>query len=176
MLNKIGFGGGCHWCTEAVFQSLKGVEKVDQGFVASIGENHSFSEAVIVYFDAEEISANTLVEIHLHTHKSSSNHSMRDKYRSAIYAFSETQKEEAITILNDFQKQFDHKLITQVLSFKAFRPSADDFMNYYYSNPEKPFCKVYIQPKLRLLLQKFSKQVVKSKLEGEVDSVFKNRD
>ena len=102
--------------------------------------------------------------------------SMRDKYRSAIYTFSETQKEEAITILNHFQKQFDHKLITQVLFFKAFRPSADDFTNYYYSNPEKPFCKVYIQPKLRLLLQKFSKQVSKSKLEGKVDSANKIQD
>ena len=67
---KIALGGGCHWCTEAVFQSLKGVEKVNQGYVASTGENNWFSEAVIVHFNDEIITLKTLIEIHLHTHKS----------------------------------------------------------------------------------------------------------
>ena len=86
-LYKIAFGGGCHWCTEAVFQSLKGVEKVEQGFITSYDQNNTFSEAVIVDFNTEKIDLKTLVEIHLHTHKSTSNHSMRKKYRSAIYVF-----------------------------------------------------------------------------------------
>jgi peptide-methionine (S)-S-oxide reductase len=60
VLQKIALGGGCHWCTEAVFQSIIGVEKVEQGFVASIDENNSFSEAVIVHFNSEVISLNTL--------------------------------------------------------------------------------------------------------------------
>ena len=55
-LTKVAFGGGCHWCTEAVFQSLKGVEKVEQGFVASVAKNSSFSEAVIVHFQTEIIA------------------------------------------------------------------------------------------------------------------------
>ena len=88
---KIAFGGGCHWCTEAVFQSIKGVLKVEQGFVASTKKNSSFSEAVIVHFEDSKIALKTLIEIHLHTHKSTSNHSMRSKYRSAIYTFSEVQ-------------------------------------------------------------------------------------
>ena len=63
MTTKIALGGGCHWCTEAVFQSLIGVHKVEQGFVASTDENTSFSEAVIVHFSPEAISLQTLIEI-----------------------------------------------------------------------------------------------------------------
>lgn len=157
--NKIALGGGCHWCTEAVFQSLKGVAKVEQGFVASTHENNSFSEAVIVHFNTKVISLQTLIEIHLYTHKSTSAHSMRAKYRSAIYYFSERQKIEAETILNVFQQEFNNKLITKVYPFSEFKASREAIQNYYHKNPEKPFCERFINPKLRLLLEKFSNQV-----------------
>ncbi|MBC3757080.1 peptide-methionine (S)-S-oxide reductase [Hyunsoonleella sp. SJ7] len=165
MKQKIVFGGGCHWCTEAVFQSLKGVSKVEQGFAASTGADHSFSEAVIVHFDEAEISLNVLVEIHIHTHKSTSNHSMRPKYRSAIYTFSEEQKLEAILILEMLQSQFQHKLITQILTFDKFKASRKQIQNYYFSNPKKPFCESFINPKLQILLNKFSKYTNKNKLK-----------
>ncbi len=97
---KIALGGGCHWCTEAVFQSLIGVRSVEQGFVASTEENSSFSEAVIVHFNPEDITLQTLIEVHLHTHKSTSAHSMRQKYRSAIYYFSDEQKTKSLKYLN----------------------------------------------------------------------------
>lgn len=87
-IQKIGFGGGCHWCTEAVFQNLKGVNHVAQGWIASDENNTAFSEAVVVEFNPPKINLKTLIEIHLATHKSTSNHSMRKKYRSAIYVFS----------------------------------------------------------------------------------------
>jgi len=140
LISKIAFGGGCHWCAEAVFQSLNGVEKVEQGYVASMGENNSFSEAVIVHFNSEFILLETLIEIHLHTHKSMSNHSMRTKYRSAIYAFSEQQKQQSETIINNFQNAFDNSLITKVYPFHAFKASRQAIQNYYHKNPEKPFC------------------------------------
>jgi peptide-methionine (S)-S-oxide reductase len=91
-LTKIAFGGGCHWCTEAVFQTLIGVEKVEQGWISSIEKNNTFSEAVIVHFNIEKIDLKTLIEVHLLTHKSTSNHSMIKKYRSSIYYFSNQQK------------------------------------------------------------------------------------
>ncbi|MEL6919372.1 MAG: peptide-methionine (S)-S-oxide reductase, partial [Bacteroidota bacterium] len=71
---KIAFGGGCHWCTEAVFQSLRGVTLVEQGFVASTGEHKTFSEAVIVHYDDKAISKEDLIAVHLHTHKSTAAH------------------------------------------------------------------------------------------------------
>lgn len=79
MESKIGLGGSCHWCTEAIFQSLIGVLKVEQGWISSEKGNTSFSEAVIVYFDDSIMSLNTLIEIHLYTHSCTSNHSMREK-------------------------------------------------------------------------------------------------
>ncbi|WP_339706920.1 peptide-methionine (S)-S-oxide reductase [uncultured Kriegella sp.] len=158
-LHKIAFGGGCHWCTEAVFQSLKGVEKVEQGFIASTGINDTFSEAVIVHFEAAFISQKVLIEIHLHTHNSTSYHSMRHKYRSAIYTYSKKQAIESRQCLVDLQSEFDNRLITKVYPFAKFKPSEERFINYYGKNPSKPFCKNHIDPKLRLLLSRFAEQV-----------------
>lgn len=163
--NRIVLGGGCHWCTEAVFQSLIGVSKVEQGFVASTGKNNAFSEAVIVHFNTEDIPLKTLIEIHLHTHKSTSNHSMRSKYRSAVYVFSEKQKLDSEQILKSFQNEFQNKLITQVLPFHSFKVSREQIQNYYYSNPEKPFCETFINPKLKILLSRFSNYTNKNKLK-----------
>lgn len=163
-LVKVGFGGGCHWCTEAVFQSLKGVHKVEQGWVSSTEKNNTFSEAVIVHFNEKEIDLKALIEIHLRTHKSTSNHSMRVKYRSAVYYFSQHQKEESINIINALQLNFEDTLITQLLAFKNFKSSKEEFHNYYQSNPDKPFCENYINPKLQFLLQNFSNKLQKSKV------------
>lgn len=163
-LNKIAFGGGCHWCTEAVFQTLIGVEKVAQGWVSSTNKNETFSEAVIVHFNIEKINLKTLIEIHLHTHKSTSNHSMRTKYRSAVYYFSNNQKEESLKIIKELQCKFERKIITEALEFKDFKPSTEEFQNYYQSNPEKPFCKNYINPKLQFLIDTYSENVDKTKV------------
>ena len=155
-ISKIALGGGCHWCTEAVFQSLKGIINVEQGFVSSIGDNSTFSEAIIVRFNPEYISLSILIEIHLHTHKSTSNHSMRKKYRSAIYTFSDHQKERSEIIIKALQKDFNSELVTKVYQFMAFKPSRTAIQNYYQKNPNKPFCKTFIDPKLKLIFTSFS--------------------
>ena len=156
---KVAFGGGCHWCTEAVFQSLIGVEKVEQGYVSSTEQNNALSEAVIVHYNRKCITLQTLIEIHLLTHQSTSNHAMREKYRSAIYVFSSFQHDVVTELLSVFQETYKGKLITQVLPFSSFEPSREEIANYYYNNPEKPFCETYIKPKLKLLLQQFGRFV-----------------
>ena len=166
-IQKIGFGGGCHWCTEAVFQSLKGIQKVEQGFISSEVENNFFSEAVIVHFDPETISLKTLTEVHLYTHKSTSEHSMRKKYRSAIYYFEDFQKNELREFISEVQPDFKNEIITKVLPFCNFKESDELFQNYYYKNPEKPFCETYINPKLSLLLKEFRSVVDKEKINHE---------
>lgn len=163
-IQKIAFGGGCHWCTEAVFQSLLGVTLVEQGFVAAEGEQSGFSEAVIVHYDENIISVAILIEVHLYTHKSTKNHTMRSKYRSAIYVFTVSETKKIETILLHFQKNFKEQIITKVYSFKRFKPSEAMFHNYYFNNPKKPFCDTYITPKLKLLLNQFSAYVNKEKV------------
>lgn len=148
---RIGFGGGCHWCTEAVFQSLRGVSDVEQGFIASVAPHDTDSEAVIVHFDSQQISLELLTEIHLHTHASTSNHSMRGKYRSAIYCFNPQQIEQAKQALNQLQSDFSEPLVTHVLPYISFKPSDDRFQNYYANDPTRPFCQTYINPKIDLL-------------------------
>ena len=163
-ITKIAFGGGCHWCTEAIFQSTKGVERVEQGYVASINENNTFSEAVIVHYNMDWVKLKTLIEIHLLTHKSASNHSMRHKYRSAIYTFDDLQHQKVTDIMQVLQKDQDEKFVTEVLPFQAFKPSRKSITNYYYNNPEKPFCETFINPKLKLLMERFSNDVNPEKL------------
>ena len=157
---KIAFGGGCHWCTEAVFQSLQGVAEVNQGWVASTDKNSTFSEAVIVHFNPLKINLKDLISIHLATHKSTSNHSMRKKYRSAIYVFSNQQKTESENILTEIQENTASQIITQILPFSEFKPSEDQFQNYYKKNPQKPFCKKYILPKLELISSQFAANAI----------------
>lgn len=163
-ITKIGFGGGCHWCTEAVFQALIGVQYVEQGYIASTGTYKTYSEGVIVHFDLDIIALKQLIAIHLNTHKSTVNHSMRLKYRSAIYTFSEEQAQESQELLYDFQNQFQQKLITKVLEFSKFKDSEQAYINYYDKDPEKPFCQRFIAPKLLMLLKQYSRQIKPDKL------------
>tara|TARA_R110000796_G_scaffold46596_2_gene112662 strand:+ start:17396 stop:17905 length:510 start_codon:yes stop_codon:yes gene_type:complete len=158
-IHKIAFGGGCHWCTEAVYKSLKGIISVEQGFVASDGEESSFSEAVIVSYEPSDISLEDLILIHLYTHKSTSDHSMRNKYRSAVYTFGPLDVERSTLALQKFQENFKKPLVTKVLPFREFKVSDKAFQNYYYENPYKPFCKTHIAPKIKLLLLKFADKV-----------------
>lgn len=162
-IDRIGLGGGCHWCTEAVFQNLKGVVRVEQGWISASGAVE-FSEAVLLHFNPEKISIKVLIEVHLHTHKSTSNHSMRSKYRSAVYTFSSEQRLESEQILKLLQKEFQDKLITRVYGFEEVKMSQEPYQNYYQKNPEKPFCKTYIDPKLQMLFRRFPKNVIESTL------------
>ena len=147
-LEKIGLGGGCHWCTEAVFQQLKGVAQVEQGYIASLAPYDSLSEGIIVHFDPQQISLAILFEVHVHTHRSTKNHSFRAKYRSAVYTFSEEQVYAFAKALPSLQQAFSEPIITKTLPFEAFKASPVHITDYYRKHPEAPFCERYIIPKL----------------------------
>ncbi|MBQ4812442.1 peptide-methionine (S)-S-oxide reductase [Pseudoalteromonas luteoviolacea] len=165
MINKLGVGGSCYWCTEAIFTSLNGVIKVTQGWVNSIGDQSGFSEGILIEFDTEIITLCDLIEIHLHTHSSTSNHSRRDKYRSAVYCFDELQKQSAEECLDLLGKGFEEQIITQALIFNEFKASAAHYQNYFYTEPSRPFCKNIITPKLKKLLEQFGEKVDEVKVK-----------
>ncbi len=161
---EVGFGGGCHWCTEAIFLSLKGVTQVQQGWIASIESPTSLSEGVIVSFAPTLVSLEKLVAIHLRTHSATSAHSMRNKYRSAVYAFSDDQLQQCVAIMHKLQHEFANRLITEVITFGSFKSNKPEYLNYYYANVEKPFCENIVNPKLLQLLHDFPAEVDQQKL------------
>ncbi len=164
-MEKIGFGGGCHWCTEAVFQVLKGVVKVEQGWIASEGASSAFSEAVIVHFEASVIGLPTLVAIHLYTHSCTSRHALRKKYRSAVYTFSQAQAEAVDVLLKQLQEEFDQPIITRTLPFVLFRKNEERYQNYYQKHAGNQFCEAYINPKLQLLMRQYSRFMNTDKID-----------
>ncbi len=165
MKAKVGFGGGCHWCTEAVFDVLKGVHSVKQGWIAPADEPNEFSEAVIVSYDPDVIETKNLVYIHLLTHASASMHSMRGKYRSALYSFSQEQHKELEKILGVLGERFEKKIITQVVAFGKFKLSDEEYQKYYMKHATKGFCSNYIDPKFKKLMERFAQNVDTEKLK-----------
>ena len=162
MNHEIGFGGGCYWCTEAVFQALRGVQQVEQGFMRSSPPDDAWSEAVVVKFDPEVIDLAELIDIHLHTHASTSQHSMRGKYRSAVYCNSPQQAREVNAMLSEMQDAFSEPLVTRVRARVDFKSSEPKSQNYFEKNSGNHFCERYIEPKLEKLRDEYSHLVAGS--------------
>jgi len=163
-METVGFGGSCHWCTEAIFLSVKGVTDVKQGWISSLADATEFSEAILLRYNAEIISLKQLIEIHLHTHSCTSNHAMREKYRSAVYVTDEEQIGDVQKIISHLQPDFEQPIITRALKMNEFKLNKAEYLNYYYSDPSRGFCENIINPKLKLLLDKFSTLADKDKI------------
>lgn len=154
----LGFGGGCHWCTEAVFQTFRSVQSVEQGFIRSTPPDDTWSEAARVTFDPEVLPLAVLIEAHLLTHSATSDHTMRGKYRSAVYVPDSLDAAPIQAALDTLRPGFDAPLVTRILPLIDFKPSETRFQNYYAADPDRPFCQTYIEPKLALLKQRFGAQ------------------
>lgn len=157
---RVGFGGSCHWCTEAIFQALRGVHGVEQGYLIAQPPDDKFSEGVLVQFDHSVIDLATLIEVHLRTHSCTSTHAFRDKYRSAVYAFDDAQAQQARQTIARLQADFANPIITRVLPYRAFEASPEQYRNYYVSDPSRPFCRNNIDPKLKFIRERFSTHAI----------------
>lgn len=156
-MEKIGFGGGCHWCTEGVFQAIRGVQQVDQGFIRSDPPSDTWAEAVLVHYDPAAIDLATLLEIHLRTHSATKGFDAGGKYRTAVYTFEDDQASRSRAVIAALDNAFDKPLSTAVLPFREFKPSDARCHNYYATDPDRPFCKRYIDPKLDFIRNNFAK-------------------
>ena len=170
------FGGGCFWCTEAVFKELKGVFSVTSGYSGGNIVNPSYrevttgrtghAEVVEIEFDASVTSFQELLEIFWSTHDPTTlNRQGADvgtQYRSSIFYHSEKQKETAEQLkqkLNN-EKVFGKPVVTEILPWKNFFRAEDYHQDYYENNPNQGYCQFVIVPKL----DKF-RQIFKDKLK-----------
>lgn len=175
MESKITFGGGCFWCTEALFQHLKGVNKVESGYSGGEVDNPSYqdvcngttghAEVVEVTYNPDEISFEDLVRIHLTTHDPTTlNRQGADRgtqYRSIIFYRNEEEKELASKVVDEVQSVYQNKIVTELKKFEKFYPAETYHQDYYASDPDRPYCQVVIDPKL----QKF-KELYKEKIKA----------
>lgn len=149
---RVGVGGGCHWCTEAVFELLPGVSRVAQGYIRSLAPDEEFAEAVLLRYDRQRLSLQRLLEVHLHSHACSAPQARAGKYRSAIYVFDAEQAARVREGLAALRWQCESPPLTRVLLFAGFRRSPLARRHYYARDPGRPFCCRYIRPKLERLL------------------------
>ena len=111
---------------------------------------------MIVTFDPSVIDLATLSEVHLRTHSASRARSPRGRYRSAIYTFEDSQLREAELAIARFAEESGKKVHTLVLPLRGFRESDERYQNYYRTDPSRPFCRRYIDPKLDFIRRHYS--------------------
>ncbi|WP_439128429.1 peptide-methionine (S)-S-oxide reductase MsrA [Polaribacter sp.] len=159
-------GGGCFWCTEAVFQEVKGVEKVISGYaggnvpgkptyreICSGLTGHA--EVIQITFDANCISFEDILVIFMTTHNPTTlNQQGADRgtqYRSVIFYHTETQKIIAVEVIKQLQAYFNDKIVTEISPLPIFYEAEQEHQNYYKENTQQGYCSYVIEPKLATL-------------------------
>ena len=166
------FGGGCFWCTEAVFDELRGVKSVVSGYAGGSTKNPTYeevcgggtghAEVIKIDFDPTEIAFKDLLTVFFATHDPTTlnrqGNDVGTQYRSAIFYANEEQKREAeafIRELND-SKVFGNPVVTTLEPLGEFYEAEDYHQKYYANNPYQPYCQYMIPPKLNKLHKQFS--------------------
>ena len=163
------FGEGCFWCTEAVFQRLKGVVKVESGYSGGTVPNPTYeavctgktghAEVTQITFDPSVVSYAELLQVFFKTHDPTTlNRQGADvgtQYRSVIFYHNDEQKKLAEQVKHelDSAKIWDEPIVTEISPFKKFYKAEDYHQNYYNNNSFQPYCSFVITPKL----EKFEK-------------------
>ena len=164
-------GGGCFWCTEAVFSQLKGVEKVEPGYSGGNAENATYervstgrtghAEVAQITFDPDVISFKEILQIFFATHDPTTlNRQGSDvgtQYRSVIFYHDDQQKMIAEQVIKEMTEQgiFDAPIVTQIEPFKAFYEAEDYHKDYFKRHPKQPYCTVVIAPKIAKLREHY---------------------
>ncbi len=179
-LEKATFGSGCFWCSEAVFQQLKGVHSVESGYSGGKLKNPTYeqvcsgltghAEVIQVAFDPKEISYDELLEVFWQTHDPTTlNQQGADigtQYRSVIFYHNEKQRELAEHYKAQLEKEhaFRRPIVTEITAFEEFYPAEDYHQDYYEGHKGQPYCSAVIRPKVSKV-----KKVFRDKLKQKAD-------
>jgi peptide-methionine (S)-S-oxide reductase len=164
-------GGGCFWCTEAVFSLLKGVEKVESGYSGGKMENPTYEkvstgttghvEVVQISFNPDVISFKEILEVFFSSHDPTTlnrqGNDIGTQYRSVIFYHDDQQKAIAEQVIKELteKKTWNKPIVTQIEQFKIFYKAEEYHQNYFKNHPEKSYCSIIIAPKINKLKQHY---------------------
>ena len=166
------FGGGCFWCTEAIFKKLRGVVSVVPGYAGGTTENPTYeavcggktghAEVIKIEFNPNVIQYRDLLEVFFLTHDPTTmnrqGNDVGEQYRSIVLYASLEQKKLAEEIITELTAsgEFKDPIVTRVVPLEKFYEAEDYHHDYYAQNQNKPYCRLVIDPKLEKLRKKFA--------------------
>lgn len=169
------FGGGCFWCTEAVFKMLKGVVFVEPGYAGGTVVNPRYeqvsqgntghAEVIRVTYDPALISYEDLLTVFFGSHDPTTpdrqGNDIGEQYRSVIFYQDEEEKRVAERLIESFQELAKDglKIVTQLVPLKDFFPAEEYHKDYYEKNTKAPYCELIIEPKLEKVRKRFAELV-----------------
>ncbi len=172
MIESAIFGGGCFWCTEAVFRMLKGVSSVTPGYSGGIKPNPTYeevcngntghAEVIKIDFDSSKISFEDLLTVFFATHDATTlnrqGNDVGTQYRSVIFYTNDKQKKEAGKFINEINESSREgkNVVTEIKPLNEFYEAESYHKDYYKKNSNQPYCEIIINPKLEKVQQKFS--------------------
>lgn len=168
------FGGGCFWCTEAVFKELKGVASVMPGYAGSStnspqAANPTYesvssgrtghAEVTKIEYNPSQISYRNLLTVFFATHDPTTlnrqGNDVGSQYRSIILYTDENQKKEAEEYIKELNDKGGPAVVTEVRALEKFYPAEEYHRDFYAKNPDQPYCQFVINPKLEHLREEF---------------------
>lgn len=174
-IEKATFGGGCFWCTEAIFQTLVGVSKVTSGYMGGAVENPTYeevcngntghAEVIQIDYESDLISFEELLLVFFKTHNPTTlNQQGNDfgtQYRSVVFYRNQEEKSLADKMIDDLTKDliFDKPIVTEVSPVSEFYQAENYHQNYFNRNSGQSYCAFVIQPKLNKFAESFREKI-----------------
>lgn len=166
------FGSGCFWCTEAVFQRLKGVTEVNSGYSGGESDNPTYNEVcsgttghaevVQITYDDEQISFPDLLEVFWKTHDPTTlnrqGNDVGTQYRSAIFYHNDEQRQQAAAYKEQLNESgaWRDPIVTEIAPFNKFYPAENYHDDYFNRNGSQPYCSFVVAPKVQKFQEQFS--------------------
>jgi peptide methionine sulfoxide reductase msrA/msrB len=169
-------GGGCFWCTEAVFQRIKGVHKVESGYAGGSVKKPTYrevtsgrtghAEVIRITYNPNELRYSDLLRIFFSTHDPTTlnrqGYDTGTQYRSIIITSGEEEQKIAEEVKTEMGDYFEDPIVTEITGPAAFYPAEDYHQNYFNDNPNQPYCMTVINPKVQKLRAMFKDRLKES--------------
>jgi peptide-methionine (S)-S-oxide reductase len=173
MIKTVYLGGGCFWCTEAIFKSLKGVLAVLPGYMGGSVPNPTYeqvctgstghAEVIKVEFDPLLLPLADLLDVFFETHDPTTpdrqGADTGTQYRSIVFYTDDDDREAVAQVIARAQEKHADKIVTEIAEAREFYPAEEYHYDYYAQHASVPYCQVVISPKLEKLQQKFGNKI-----------------